>query len=157
MPNLLVEWLKFEEGFRSRPYLDTVSVKSVGYGRNLKAHPIPGRNWTTHPCTEAEAEGWLRDELQSVISALKRRKPVIDEIDMVRAAALLNMAYQLGVGGVLGFRLMWEAVEDRAWVRAAKEAKDSRWARQTPERAKRVCYALETGEWPVEVLREASK
>lgn len=146
-----------EEGFRARPYRDTVSVRTVGYGRNLTAHPIPGRNWTTNPCSEAEAEGWLREELQSVISGLKKRKPVIDEIDMVRAAALLNMGYQLGVGGVLEFTQMWDAVEDRAWVRTAKAAKDSRWARQTPNRAKRVCYALETGEWPAEVLRGAAK
>lgn len=142
-----------EEGFRARPYRDTVSVRTVGYGRNLTAHPIPGRNWTTTPCSEAEAEGWLREELGKMYFKLRQRKPLIEDIDPVRSAALLNMTYQLGIGGVLGFKRMWAAVEDGDWLIAARAARDSRWARQTPNRAKRVCHALETGNWPAEIQR----
>lgn len=150
MSNLLVQWLKFEEGFRARPYRDTVGVATVGYGRNLKAHPLPGRDWAALPCSRVEAEEWLREDLGDMYFKLRRAKPVIEELDPVRAAALMNMAYQLGVGGVLGFKRMWAAVEDRDWLMAARMAKDSRWARQTPNRSKRVCRALETGKWPAE-------
>lgn len=151
MANLLVEWLKFEEGFRARPYRDTVGVRTVGYGRNLVAHPLPQRNWALEPCTEAEAEGWLRDELTDMFFKLRDRKPVIEALDPVRSAAILNMAYQLGVSGVLGFRRMWAAIEEESWMEAALMAEDSKWARQTPNRARRVCRALESGKWPKEV------
>lgn len=151
MPNKLVEWLKFEEGFMPRPYRDTVGVRTVGYGRNLVAHPSPGRNWTARPCTKEEAEGWLREEAGEMYVALCKAKPIVRTLDDVRAAALMNMAYQLGVSGLLQFRLMWTAVEAGDFAGAAANAKDSRWARQTPKRAKRVCKALATGEWPKEV------
>lgn len=155
--NYLVEWLKFEEGFRSRPYYCSEGRRTVGFGRNLGAHPIPGRNWAANPCTKDEAEDWLRDELARLYSELRKRRPVIDTLDAVRSAALMNMAYQLGIAGLLGFRLMWGAVTRSEWGKAADLAMDSKWAIQTPKRAKRVCKALETGVWPVEVLQEASK
>jgi lysozyme len=153
MSNLLVEWLKFEEGFRARPYRDSVGVLTVGYGRNLVAHPLPPRNWSAEPCTEAEAEGWLRTALADLYFRLRARKPIIESIDPVRSACLLNMAYQLGVAGVLVFPRMWAAIEERSWMEAALMAEDSRWAKQTPNRARRVCQALESGEWPQEIIR----
>jgi len=151
--NLLVEWIKFEEGFRDRPYRDTLEVRTVGYGRNLVTHPLPQRNWSSDPCTREEAEEWLRDELADMFSRLRERRPVIETLDPVRSAALMNMCYQLGVAGVLGFRKMWGAVEDEDFAGAAVAAENSRWARQTPNRARRVCRALETGIWPREIVR----
>ncbi len=153
MANLLVEWLKMEEGFRSRPYRDTVGVRTVGYGRNLVAHPLPHRDWASEPCTEAEAEQWLRNELSDMFFKLRDRKPLIEDLDPVRSAAVLNMAYQLGVAGVLGFRRMWAALEEGSYLEAALMAEDSKWAKQTPNRARRVCRALESGEWPKEIRR----
>lgn len=52
--------------------------------------------------------------------------------------ALGNMAYQLGVDGLLGFRVMFAALAVGDRKRAAEAAQDSRWFRQTPNRAKRV-------------------
>lgn len=153
MTNLLVEWLKLEEGFRARPYRCSAGRKTVGYGRNLEAHPIPARNWTSSPCTQAEAEDWLREELARLYFELRKRRPVIETLDVVRSAALMNMAYQLGVGGVMQFRRMWDALAAEKWTLAADHAMDSRWAIQTPNRARRVAHALMSGEWPKEVTR----
>lgn len=151
MSNLLVEWLKFEEGFRARPYRDTVGVLTVGYGRNLQAHPIPNRDWRVQPATRKEADGWLRDEVTAVYFSLRKHRPLLEEIDQVRAACLINMAFQLGVAGLLGFKRTWRCIEQRDWAKAAANAAASKWARQTPNRARRVCRALESGAWPAEI------
>jgi len=56
--------------------------------------------------------------------------------------ALLNMAYQLGVSGLLNFSKMLTALQAGDREEAAREALDSLWAKQTPNRARRVALLL---------------
>lgn len=155
MSNFLVEWVKFEEGFRRLPYRDSRGILTVGFGRNLQANPISERDWKEKPCTEEEGERWLREKLGQAYFALLKEKPIIDGLDLVRLAALVNMAYQLGVGGILKFEKMWMAVELGLWDKAAAEILNSKWAHQTPERAERVAQAMAIGEWPQVILGSA--
>ena len=52
--------------------------------------------------------------------------------------ALLDMAYNMGVPGLLGFQKMWAALAAGDYERAAEEALDSVYARELPARAGRV-------------------
>ena len=54
----------------------------------------------------------------------------------------MNMAYQMGVPGLLRFKKMLSALEAGDWKTAEKEALDSLWARQTPRRAREVASLL---------------
>ena len=56
--------------------------------------------------------------------------------------ALANMAFQLGVTGLLNFRRMLAAIKDGDWTRARIEALDSKWASQTPARAKEIANMI---------------
>lgn len=68
-------------------------------------------------------------------------------LDPVRQRALCNMRFQLGPAGFRGFRRMMAALDRGDFGAAAREARDSKWAREdTPERARRVTRQLETGE-----------
>ena len=60
--------------------------------------------------------------------------------------ALREMAYQMGVPRVMGFKRMLAALERKDWQRAADEALDSRWAEQTPARAQRVALKMHGGD-----------
>jgi lysozyme len=55
------------------------------------------------------------------------------------------MAYQMGVEGVQGFSKMIAALQVGDYPRAADEALDSLWAKQTPARARDVAQRLESG------------
>ncbi|WP_376787674.1 hypothetical protein [Klebsiella aerogenes] len=66
-------------------------------------------------------------------------------IDEVRRAALVNMVFQLGATGVLGFKKMLQYLNNREYSLAADEALDSKWAVQTPARAKRVTEVIRNG------------
>lgn len=56
-----------------------------------------------------------------------------------RQRALLNMAWQLGVSGLLGFPKMLGALQAGNWGEAYRQALDSKWAKiDTPERAQKV-------------------
>ena len=57
-----------------------------------------------------------------------------EEIQLV----LANMCFQLGRPRLSQFKNMIAAVEDLDWARMADEMEDSKWFRQTPERAKRL-------------------
>lgn len=117
----LTERIKKHEGFRSRPYFDSLGVGTIGYGTT----------WIT----EEEADMLLRNRLKSCISAVDS---YIDElsvsIDEVRRAILYEMCYQLGIDGVKRFRKMWEALADMDYEKASREMKSSRWHKQTPAR-----------------------
>jgi lysozyme len=57
------------------------------------------------------------------------------------------MAFQLGINGFLQFRMMRQALSRCDWLAARNEALDSLWARQTPNRARRVAEQILTGEY----------
>lgn len=66
------------------------------------------------------------------------------ESDM-RKRALINMAFQLGIGGLMKFKRMLWAMQHGNYETAYKEALDSRWAKQTPNRAMRVAKMIRDG------------
>ncbi|EEX2218982.1 glycoside hydrolase family protein, partial [Escherichia coli] len=47
---------------------------------------------------------------------------------------LVIMTFQLGLGGVKKFRKMLAALDRKDWKEAIRQAKDSLWHRQTPNR-----------------------
>ena len=49
---------------------------------------------------------------------------------------LIEMVFQLGKTGVSKFRKMWDALAEKNYIGASYEMLDSRWAKQTPNRAK---------------------
>lgn len=130
--------LKRHEGFSALPYRDSVGVLTVGYGRNLEAHPF----------AEVEAGEWLARQYAETFAELARAKPVVGMLDEVRQAALGNMAFNLGLKGLLSFKRMWAAIEAGNWRTAAEHALDSKWATQVGHRALDIAEMLEFGEWP---------
>jgi lysozyme len=134
----LLEMLKRHEGFKDRPYLDTVNVLTIGYGRNLE----------TNPLTEDEATYLLVNDIERHERALWKAFPVAVGLDHVRRDALINMAFNLGIPRLRGFKKMWAAIEISDWPRAAAEAMDSKWARQVGRRAEEIAFMLRTGQYP---------
>lgn len=131
MKNLIAD-IKIEEGFRGDPYKDHIGYLTIGYGTKL-------------PLTEEEAELLLKHRLEKMQKELNRRiKEVYGEVSIPAKAwdILYNMAYQLGVGGLLKFKKMLKALEKQDYETAAKEGLDSLWARQTPNRARRLMDRL---------------
>lgn len=69
----------------------------------------------------------------------------IVRLDTYREMALANMVFQMGLGGVLKFKKMIAALKVENWNEAYKQALDSAWYKQTPNRAKRVAEVLRDG------------
>ena len=132
---LLRSQLERHEGLRLKPYRDTVGKLTIGYGRNLEDVGI----------SHDEADFMLDNDIDQV----ERQLETVDEyneLDPVRQTVIANMAFNLGLRGLMQFRNMWAAVGRRDWESASKEMMQSKWARQVGVRAVELSEIMRTGE-----------
>ena len=122
-----------EEGFRSKAYRDTVGKLTIGYGFNVDAG-------ITEPVARALLTAQLA-EIDRALSAYGWYKA----LDDVRASVLLDVAFNVGVGGLLHFPKMIAAIAARNWVTAHDELLDSDAARMLPSRYKPLAETLLNG------------
>ena len=124
------ETLKKDEGEVLHAYQDHLGYWTIGYGRLIDKRRGGG-------ITQKEAEVLLDNDITRVVDQLAARTDFLSHPEEVQHA-LINMAFQLGVNGLMSFRKMWGHLDLREYEAAADEALDSRWATQTPKRAQRV-------------------
>jgi len=150
----LLEKIKSHEGFASKPYIDPL-VKKYPERYGISPATIKliekylnklkltfGYGFTF--ITEEEAEAVLSIRVKKITQKIANRLTYFDNLPSDVQQMLVEMAYQMGVEGVMKFRKMLAAIEREDWCEALKEGKDSRWYRQTPSRAREVLSPLET-------------
>ena len=140
---ILIQELRRDEGVRYEPYNDTKGIPTVGVGHNLVAGPLPG--WT-YPLTDSQVNGLLAADLQNVYTDLTNTLPWWLYLDDVRQRVIVNMAFNLGIGKLLGFVNTMAAIRKGQWALAAQGMLNSAWASQVGDRAKRLAHMMETGE-----------
>lgn len=109
------------EGFRSKPYRDHLGNWTFGHGLT----------WISEEESLIIVRGRLTDTQNQLINArgwITSHPPIVLDV-------LTEMAFQMGVSGVLNFKNMWQALDDGKYKEAADHGLDSKWAHQTPERA----------------------
>jgi lysozyme len=121
-----------DEGLRLSPYRCTADNLTIGVGHNLDANPI----------TERAAMVILEDDITACMAALDRTVPWWRGLPDPQQRAMVNMCFQLGIGGLGKFKRMLAALQARQFDVAAGEALNSDWAIQTPARAKRVAELM---------------
>lgn len=140
----LIDQLKFEEGYRDKPYLCTKGKKTIGYGHNMDAKPFFEGKKIPDKIDKVYAERLLMSDISEVRETLSKRFPEIEALEDARRDALIQMGFQLGYDGFMKFRKMIAAIKKRDWKEAYRQALDSDWAKQTPKRAERVSKQLLT-------------
>lgn len=130
-----ISQLKKHEGFRGKPYLDSVGKTTIGYGRNLDDNPL----------TEEEATYLLRNDVQDALDGVSSLVDIWEALNGARQAVLLNMAFNLGIPRLRKFKRMLAAVEAQDFEKAAEEMQDSRWYHQVKSRAVELCEQMRTG------------
>jgi lysozyme len=154
----LIAQLKRHEGFRSRPYRDTVGKLTIGYGRNLDDVPLNEEELKLvgaasqeevikKGLSESQAELLLILEVQRLHGELGRKLPWFARLDEARQAVLLNMAFNLGTAGLLAFVNTLRCVKNGDYMQAAKNMLVSKWARQVGKRAHELALQMERGKY----------
>ena len=122
----LLDRIKEHEGFRARVYKCTEGYDTIGYGFAIKDLVLE----------EDIAEQILMDKLDHLGQRIDKNFPWLEMAPEEARNVLIEMAYQMGVSGVCKFKKALKYMEHHNWSRAAEEMLDSKWHRQTPNRAK---------------------
>ena len=138
-PQELVDQIKRQEGLRLEAYQDTLGNWSVGYGHTPA---FPGQT-----ITEAEADSLLMQDLAAAQTDLLTAIPWCSSLSVPRYCVLWNMCFNMGIGHLLEFRLMLEAVRNANYPEAARQMLNSLWASQVKERGVELAEQMETGHW----------
>lgn len=141
MKSELAKQLRRDEGERATVYKDHLGFDTLGVGRLVDSRK-PGAGLRSDEITYL-----LNNDIDDRINQLTRKLPWFQNLDDARAGALLNMAFQLGVEGLMGFKNTLAMIHDGDYESASIAMLDSLWAKQTPERAARIAKQMKTGEW----------
>lgn len=123
------------EGLRLKMYTDSVGVPTIGFGHNLQAKGISRR----------AADVILDDDIGDVTRALRVALPWVTELDGVRQGVVIEMGFQLGIAGLLGFKRTLALIKGGQYAAAATAMLKSLAASQTPARWKTLARQLRTG------------
>ena len=133
----LREQLIEHEGIRYKPYKCTAGKTTIGVGRNLDDKGI----------SHAEALILLENDISEcasdVVAVLGHE--MWDRLSDARQRVLVDMRFQLGPGGFRSFRGTLQAVREGRYKDAAAGMLASRWATQTPGRAKALTEMMTEG------------
>lgn len=140
---LLIHELRRDEGVRYKPYFDTVGVETIGVGHNMKVKPLP-KTWTI-PLSDDEVDLLLSWDLVEVFDGLDKKLPWWRDLSYARQRVLANMAFNLGVDGLLTFKNTLAAVKSGRYQDAANGMLASKWATQVGDRAKRLAALMVNG------------
>ncbi len=131
----LLEQIKYHEGLRLKPYVCPAGKLTIGYGRNIEDCGI----------TKYEAELLLAHDITAVESELKDKLEFWATLDPVRQAVLINMAFNMGVNGLMKFKKTLALIANGDYSSAAIEMMDSRWAKQVSKRALDLSVQMDLG------------
>ncbi len=142
-----------DEGYRERPYLDTKQNVTIGIGDNLSLEGITTLEQANKKYPNGISIEQARTKAQVTITRIANSLPyyikVFNDLDDVRQAVLIDMAYNMGVNGLLKFHDTLNFILAEDYVSASKEMLRSDWAIiDVPNRAKRLSIMMLTGEWP---------
>jgi len=141
----LKQQLEFEEGRRLKAYTCTAGHKTIGIGHNLDVKPAFNGRRIPDIISDQICDLIFDRDIEDTIIQLNFVWLANTKLDPARRDAVINMCFQLGINGVMKFKLMLNALERSDWVAAKAHALNSSWAKQTPERAERVAEQLLTG------------
>lgn len=137
----MVRQLRLHEGERLKPYRCTAGMLTIGVGRNLDDRGI----------TAEESSYLLANDITREERALLNALPWVAQLDEVRQRVLLDMAFNMGLGGLLQFKNTLATIKAGDYQRAASMMLDSRWATQVGQRAERLSRMMATGKTPREL------
>lgn len=133
-----IQQIKKHEGLRLKPYKCSANKLTIGYGRNLEDRGI----------TKDEAVLLLKNDVEDHNRRLEESLPWIKDIDNEpRKWVLYNMAFNLGVKGLLGFKNTLRMVKEGNYKGASENMLLSKWANQVGRRATQLSKQMRTGKW----------
>lgn len=137
-------YTKENEGLRLEMYRCPKGRPTIGYGHLVRRHEMPLYKDTM--ITPEQANEIFDRDWQTAYEGAVMVFPDFSELSDKRKIVMVDMCFQLGMMGLVGFRRMLRALRRRDYVEAADEILDSHYARvDSPRRAMRNARMMAEG------------
>ena len=130
----IIEQLKIHEGYKSKVYKCTAGVDTIGVGFAIKDLEL----------SEEVCDLILQEKLEALEERFEDKFDWFKDSLVEVRNVMLNMAYQLGFRGFCKFKKTIAYLEEAEWELASKEMLDSKWAKQTPNRARELSEIIKS-------------
>ena len=135
----LEQIIEAHEGKDRFVYLDSLKIATIGIGRAI----APG----TNGLSDEECYYLLRNDIDRVYQALDGYDWFIKQNEVIQGV-LIELAFNIGVNGLLNFKKMIAALKADNYELAAKEMLDSKWASQVgPKRSNNMADRMRLGRY----------
>lgn len=135
-------FLLSQEGKRYVAYLDQFGKGTIGIG-HTGPEVVTGLVWNDDQINFA----YQLDKAKAWQGCADNLQPWFLQLNEPRQTALISMAFQMGVHGLLEFTQTLANIRDEHYANAAECMRQSAWAKQTPKRAQLEASMIETGNW----------
>jgi len=132
----IFDQLRRDEGMRRTMYRDSLGYETFGVGHKA-----------TTPLSDAAIEQILHDDVAAAAANIDAVFTWAKSLSEARYGALINLVFNMGLGGVLSFKNMLHAMRESRWDDAARELLDSKYATQVGLRAERLATQLSEDRW----------
>lgn len=141
--------LMLHEGLRLCPYKCTAGKLTIGVGHNMDDNPLPGYIQSYldkySEITHNMAMTLLEQDIEVCAAQLDRHLPWWSTMKECRQHVILDMCFNLGIQGLLGFKNTLKFIEAHEYAKASENMMKSKWAKQVGNRAVVLAQVMKSG------------
>ena len=138
----LKEELTLDEGCEFKLYNDHLGYKTFGVGHLVTKDDPEYEMEIGEEVSEDRVNECFVKDIEKVIEDCHILYEYFNELPEDAQLIIANMMFNLGRPRLTKFKKMKEAVNDGNWLEAAIQMEDSRWYKQVPNRAERLCERM---------------
>mmetsp|Transcript_110762 Transcript_110762/g.155454 ORF Transcript_110762/g.155454 Transcript_110762/m.155454 type:complete len:194 (-) Transcript_110762:58-639(-) len=131
--------IKQHEGFVGQVYKDTMGYSTVCWG-HLDRGATVGQKFTTAQCN-----AYFKSDYATAYNGAKTLVTNWNSLNAARQCVLIDMTYNLGLGGIRSFHTFLGYVQDGEFSKAASDMMGTAWAGQVGRRASEDSQMLSSG------------
>jgi len=136
---VLKQQLIEDEGCEYEIYLDHLGYKTCGIGHLCRATDPENNLEVGDPVSVERVNELFAEDIEKVLEDCTILYDNFYELPEEAQLIIANMMFNLGRPRLSAFKKMKAAVDDHNWIEAAIQMEDSKWAKQVPNRANRLC------------------
>lgn len=134
--------LAADEGCKLEIYLDHLGYPTVGIGHLITEDDELYGFEVGSEVSQEHVDDLFHADVQRTLRDCEFLYSDFNDLPEEAQLIIANMCFQLGRPRLSGFKKMKAAVDSRNWREASRQMLDSKWAKQTPNRASRLSHRM---------------
>ena len=143
----LQQELAEDEGCKYEIYNDHLGYATFGIGHLVTDSDLEYGQEIGTEVSKERVDECFKADIEITIEDCNILYSNFNDIPEEAQLILANMMFNLGRPRLSKFLKLKAAVDDEDWMEASVQMMDSKWAKQVPNRAKRLCERMEKLSW----------